>query len=161
MNTESIVKPEVSLIGVAVRTTNAEEAGPSGRLAALWDTYFASGIAEQIGASNAHLIYALYTDYESDASGAYTVLIGHERGDNATLQVPTGMEQALIPESKFIVFKTRKGPVYEVVLEAWGEIWAFFEHSSIERAYTGDYELYDGRSFNPADAEVDIHIAIK
>jgi predicted transcriptional regulator YdeE len=161
LNTESIVKPEISLIGVAVRTTNAEEAGPSGRLSALWNTYFASGIAEQIEASNAHLIYALYTDYESDAGGAYTVLIGHERSDAAAVLVPTGMEQAKIPESKFIVFKTRKGPVYEVVLEAWVKIWAYFEHSSIERAYTGDYELYDGRNFNPADAEVDIYIAIK
>lgn len=158
MHTDLIVKPGVSLAGIAVRTTNAVETGGDGRLSALWNDYFASGVAERLQAKHAHLIYALYTDYESDATGAYTVLIGHERGD---VPVPSGLAQAEIPESKFLVFKTKKGPVYEVVAQAWQEIWAFFEQSSIERAYTGDYELYDGRSFDPAATEVDIYIAVK
>src|SRR4030095_16576981 len=131
MNAYFIEKPSISLIGVATRTTNAEEAGPNGRLGALWNTYFASGIAEQTQVSNGHLIYALYTDYESDASGAYTVLIGHERGD-AEAAVPSGLEQATVPEAKYIVFKTKRGPVYEVVFQAWQEIWAYFEHAPIE-----------------------------
>jgi predicted transcriptional regulator YdeE len=160
MNTDLITKPAISLIGVAVRTTNAEEAGPNGRLGALWNTYFASGIAEQTQVSNSHLMYALYTDYESDASGAYTVVIGHERVD-AEAAVPSGLEQATIPEAQYMVFKTKRGPVFEVVLQTWKEIWAYFETSPIKRAYTGDFELYDGRDFNPADAEVNIYIAVK
>jgi predicted transcriptional regulator YdeE len=160
MNEQIVVKPAVALIGVTTRTTNAEEAGANGRLPGLWDSYFASGIANRAQVSNGHLIYALYTDYESDASGAYTVLIGHER-TNAEAELPDGLEQVTIPEAKFMVFKTKKGPVYEVVAQAWGEIWAFFEHSSIERTYSGDYELYDGRTFDPANAEVDIYIAVK
>lgn len=160
MNDTIAVKPAVTLIGVTTRTTNAQEMGANGLLSSLWDSYFASGISERAQVNNGHLIYALYTDYESDASGAYTVLIGHERAD-AQAELPYGLEQATVPEAKFMVFKTKKGPVYEVVAQAWGEIWAFFEHSSIERTYGGDYELYDGRTFDPANAEVDIYIAIK
>lgn len=160
MNDRIEVKGAVSLIGVATRTTNADEMSGNGRLAVLWDSYFASGMAERAQVNNAHLIYALYTDYERDASGAYTVVIGHERGDGQA-EVPDGLTPAAIPESMFICFRTKKGPVYEVVAEAWSNIWAFFEQSTIERAYTGDYELYDGRIFDPANAEVDIYIAVK
>ncbi|MEV5029903.1 GyrI-like domain-containing protein [Paenibacillus sp. LPE1-1-1.1] len=160
MKEQIVVKPALALIGVATRTTNAEEAGPNRRLPALWNTYFESGIAERTAVSNGHLIYALYTDYESDASGAYTTLIGHERGGDAVDEVP-GLVPVAVPEAKYLVFKTKRGPVYEVVAQAWGEIWAYFQHSSLERAYTGDYELYDGRTFNPEEAEIEIYIAIK
>jgi predicted transcriptional regulator YdeE len=160
MNTNLIQKPAMTLIGVAARTTNAEEAGPNGRLPGLWNTYFASGIAEQTQVSNSHLIYGLYTHYESDASGAYTVVVGHEC-DDVAVEVPEGLVQANIPEAQYMVFRTKRGPVFEVVVQAWNEIWAYFEHSSIKRTYTGDFELYDGRNMNPADAEVDIYIAVK
>lgn len=160
MNTNLIQKPAMTLIGVAARTTNAEEAGPNGRLPALWNTYFASGIAEQTQVSNSHLIYGLYTNYESDASGAYTVVVGHVCSD-AAVDVPEGFVQATIPEAQYMVFRTKRGPVFEVVVQAWNEIWAYFEHSSLKRTYTGDFELYDGRNLNPADAEVDIYIAVK
>lgn len=161
MKEQIVVKPALALIGVTTRTTNAEEAGPNGRLPALWNAYFGSGISERTQVSNGHLIYALYTDYENGASGAYTTLIGHERGGDAVDEMLAGLVQAAVPEARYLVFKTKKGPVYEVVAEAWGEIWAYFQNSSLERAYTGDYEMYDGRTFNPEHAEVDIYIAIK
>lgn len=160
MNEQFVAKPAISLIGVAARTTNAAEAGPDGQLAKLWQAYFASGIAQSERVSNGHMIYALYTDYESDASGAYTTLIGHERAAGHA-DIPNGLEQAEVPESKYQVFRTKKGPVYEVVAQAWGEIWAYFEQASLERAYTGDYELYDGLAFDPEHAEIDIYIAVK
>ncbi|WP_138753898.1 GyrI-like domain-containing protein [Paenibacillus sinopodophylli] len=173
MNESFIVKPAFSLIGAAVRTTNEAETGPSGKLAGLWQSYFSSGIAEKVQVQNSHLIYALYTDYESDASGAYTTLIGHEYAGGQTEErfqeplvleqatEPIVLEQAMVPEAKYIVFKTRKGPVYDVVAKAWGEIWAYFENASLERTYTGDFELYDTRTFHPESAEIDIYIAIK
>ncbi|MNY28091.1 Bacterial transcription activator, effector binding domain [compost metagenome] len=66
-----------------------------------------------------------------------------------------------VPGSKYRVFTTKKGPVYEVVAQAWREIWAYFGESTEKRAYTGDFELYDARDFDPANTELQIYIAIK
>lgn len=160
MISEPVQKPKVTLVGVSVRTTNAEEASPNGKLPQLWETYFSSNTLLQTGANNPHLIYALYTDYESDATGAYTVLIGHDAGEDV-VQSDSNYPQIVIPESKYIVFTTKKGLVYEVVAQAWGEIWEYFKERPEARSYTGDFELYDSRSFDPTNTKVQIYIAIK
>ena len=153
-------KPIITLAGVSTRTTNAEELGPHGRLPKLWETYLQSDIARSPGVVDPHLIYALYTDYESDANGAYTVLVGHEV-DHSLVQADAQLSHADIPESTFLEFITKRGPVYEVVAEAWGEIWEYFKSSPEKRSYTGDFELYDARNLDPANAEVKIYIAIQ
>ncbi|NQX67770.1 GyrI-like domain-containing protein [Paenibacillus alba] len=160
MHTYITEQPAITLTGVHVRTTNAEEAGPNRRLPQLWETYFQSQITTQAPTINSHLIYSLYTDYESDAAGAYTTLIGHEvAGD--TSQDEGKFHTVQVPASKFMVFTTEKGPVYEVVAQAWGNIWAYFKESEEVRAYTGDYELYDARNSDPAQTQIQIFIAIK
>lgn len=49
MNTYTTHKPKLIITGVAVRTTNAEETGPDGRLPQLWDTYFQSNLVSAAG----------------------------------------------------------------------------------------------------------------
>jgi len=159
MNTFTVQQPQITITGVSVRTTNAEELGPNGQLSKLWDTYFQSDLGSQKGINNPHLIYALYTDYESDASGAYTVVIGHEVGADALAD--HNENRTVIPESKYLVFTTNKGPVYEVVAQCWGEIWSYFKESEEVRTFTGDYELYDAGNFDPTHAVVQIYIAIQ
>ncbi|WP_339281724.1 effector binding domain-containing protein [Paenibacillus sp. FSL H8-0282] len=195
MNTYFVEKAKMTLAGVSIRTTNEAEMGPDGGLSQLWETYFQSNIAGQIATVNPEYIYALYTDYESDASGAYTVVIGHEVAEERHLEgsqleegeleegeleeneleeseleeseleeselVENQFSYAAVPESKYMVFKTKKGPVFEVVAQAWGEIWAYFKESGEVRTYTGDFEIYDSRNFDPADTQVEIYIAIE
>ncbi|OAS17846.1 GyrI-like domain-containing protein [Paenibacillus oryzisoli] len=158
MHTCITEQPAITLTGVHVRTTNAEEAGPNRRLPQLWETYFQSQITSLIPTIHSHLIYALYTDYESDASGEYTTLIGHQVADNISRDEDK-FHQVQVPASKYLVFTTEKGPVYEVVAQAWANIWAYFKDSEEVRAYTGDYELYDARHSD--DSQVQIFIAIK
>lgn len=160
MITYNTHKQKLLLTGVTVRTTNAEEAGTNGRLPKLWETYFQSKLPSLPGIRNPHYIYSLYTNYESDATGAYTTLIGHEINDERA-QDDNNLEVVLIPESKYLVFKTGKGPVYEVVAEAWQEIWDYFKESAEVRTYTGDFELYDTRNYDPANTEIEIYIAIE
>lgn len=160
MNTYFVQQPKMTLAGVSIRTTNAIETGPDGRLSQLWDTYFRSNIAVQTGTGNPEHIYALYTDYESDATGAYSVVIGHKVTDDS-LQDDSNLVCAALPESKYMVFTTKKGPVFEVVSQAWVEIWGYFKESLEVRTYTGDYELYDAQNFDPANTEVKIYIAIE
>lgn len=160
MKTYTITKPKLMVTGVSVRTTNAEEAGPDGRLPKLWESYFNSKLAAMSGIKNPDYIYALYTDYESDATGAYTTLIGHETAD-APAQDGSLFEIKSIPESKYLVFQTQSGPAYEVVAQAWQEIWSYFKESPEVRTYTGDFELYDTRNYDPANTQIEIYIAIE
>lgn len=160
MNTFFIRKPDMTVAGVSIRTTNEAEMGPDGGLAKLWEMYFHSNVAGQIDTNKPEYIYALYTDYESDASGAYTVVIGHEVKHERSLE-DSQLVYSYVPESKYMVFTTKKGPVFEVVSQAWGEIWAYFQDAEEIRTFTGDFERYDSRNFDPAHTEVEIYIAIK
>lgn len=160
MSTYFVQKPKMTLAGVSIRTTNEVEMGPDGGLSQLWETYFQSNIAGQMDTVQPEYIYALYTDYESDASGAYTVVIGHEVAGGRHLE-ENGLVCAAVPESKYMVFTTKKGPVFEVVAQAWVEIWTYFKASTEVRTYTGDFELYDSRGFDPANTQVEIYIAIE
>lgn len=149
----------VTLVGLSTRTTNENEAGPNGRLPELWNNYMESNLLSQLKAANPHLLYALYTDYESDHSGAYTVILGHEH-DASTDNAGEGLKLCSAPESNYMVFVTRQGPAHQVVVEAWQEIWAYFEDAAEKRSYTGDYELYDTRNWNSEQAVVHIYIAL-
>lgn len=127
MNTYFVQKPKMTLAGVSIRTTNEVEMGPDGGLSRLWETYFQSNIAGQMDTVKPEYIYALYTDYESDASGAYTVVIGHEVAGERHL-ADSGIVSAAVPESKYMVFTTKKGPVFEVVSQAWGRFGLILRH---------------------------------
>ncbi|CAM4444300.1 GyrI-like domain-containing protein [Paenibacillus tarimensis] len=167
MNTQYVERPSLTLIGLSARTTNAEEAAGSGRLPQLWQQYMESGQLAGTTVDNPHLVYALYTDYESDASGAYTVLIGHESSEllqeqpKETASLP-GLTRGFVPSGSYMVFTSRKGPIWEVAAEAWQDIWAYFSQSEVEeRTYAGDYELYDFSKWTPEEAVISIYIGIK
>jgi predicted transcriptional regulator YdeE len=171
------------LTGISVRTTNAEEASPNGRLPELWGTFFQNPLSSEPGLQNGHLLYALYTDYESDASGEYTVVIGHECvagkpesvvrlqevgvAESVVRQNAAGVPEsvknlqvATVPKARYMVFETPKGPFHETVPQAWRDIWTYFGQSSVKRAYTGDFELYDFTKGDPQDMVVRIYIAV-
>ena len=67
-----------------------------------------------------------------------------------------GLYQHTIPAGKYAVF-TSQGPFPTALVETWQWIWANFE---TDRAYTADFEVYTP-DFNPADAKIDIYIALK
>ncbi|PZD93091.1 AraC family transcriptional regulator [Paenibacillus sambharensis] len=167
MNTQYVERASLTLIGLSARTTNAEEAAGSGRLPQLWQQYLESGQLGGAAVDNPHLVYALYTDYESDASGAYTVLIGHESSEllqelpKETASLPA-LARVSVPSGSYMEFTTRKGPIWEVTAEAWQDIWSYFNQSEVEqRTYAGDYELYDFSKWTPDEAVVSIYIGIR
>nr|WP_114498352.1 effector binding domain-containing protein [Fontibacillus phaseoli] len=166
MTTKYVGQTEIRLAGIGARTTNAAEAGPNGCLPELWSRYYRENISAVVGEENPKTLYALYTDYESDASGAYTVIIGHEIRETAKVRESgsesgIAIQQAVIPTSDYLVFQSRRGPVQNVVAEAWGQIWAYFQDSVEKRTFTGDYEVYDLQDFDPGNAVVLIYIAVK
>ncbi|MDR9853568.1 effector binding domain-containing protein [Paenibacillus sp. VCA1] len=162
MNETMTHMPSTVLTGVSIRTSNLRESGPEAQIPLLWERYFAGGLQQQPSLKNPHVLYALYTDYESDVNGDYTLLLGHEveprlAGETSLNTAAT----ATTPDAAYIKFTSKRGPVQRVVPELWQDIWAYFQNSDAERAYTGDFERYDLRGFDPADAVVDIFVAVK
>ncbi|HZG17841.1 MAG TPA: GyrI-like domain-containing protein [Candidatus Bathyarchaeia archaeon] len=156
----TINRDGLSLIGISTRTTNQQEATGQGKIPALWGTFFSEQITEKIPEIvHPHWMYMLYSNYENGAEGEYTALIGHEsekKGD-----VPTGLIRIELPAAKYAVFTTRQGPVSEVVPEAWMQIWEWSAAGRLRRTFSGDFERYDSRGFDPQQAVVEIFIAVE
>ncbi|MBB6023647.1 putative transcriptional regulator YdeE [Paenibacillus sp. JGP012] len=148
-----VTLPRKRLAGLSARTTNAIEMSGEGSIGALWARYFAS---EHIPAPEAAR-YGCYSDYTDGIAGKYTILVGHEIGAEDSL--PEGFDEVLLPPATYAVFTSRTGPMVEVVSEVWGAVWAW-EHQS-DRTFTGDFELYDERSLDPGNMQVDVYIAVK
>lgn len=166
-------RPAMSVWGLGARTTNKAEAGANGVIPRLWEHYFRSGI--QGAAAGDQAVYAVYTDYESDASGAYTLVIGHEsagRVENLNRAGSAGSAKreeegtitersVFVPESRYLVFPAKPGPFHETVPQAWQEIWSYFQDAEEVRAYSGDFEHYRFQAADPDHPVIEIYIAIK
>jgi predicted transcriptional regulator YdeE len=143
-----------NIIGIALRTTNAN--GQSGKdIPALWEQFMSKGLLEKIPNKMSNDIYCMYTDYEKDHTKPYTTILGC---NVASLEiVPEGMVGKYISGGKYLK-QVAKGNILEgLVFNAWLKIW----NSDLQRLFTADFEVYDARTANPIDAEVDIFVAIK
>jgi predicted transcriptional regulator YdeE len=103
----------------------------------------------------------VYTDYASDRNGEYTFFIGAKVSDASA--IPAGMVVKRVPAGKYAIVTSAKGPVQNVVPQAWQQVWSLEDNSALggARAYKADFELYDQRSRNPQDSQVDIYVGIK
>jgi predicted transcriptional regulator YdeE len=157
-----IARNEWKVAGIACRTTNEQEMKGDGEIPRLWERYFAERIVERIPNRMEHSpTFGVYTDYENGASGQYVLTIGAEVGSSDDL--PANMLGITIPAARYAVFTTSRGPLSKVVPEAWSYIWQYFGNANVnmERAFTYDFEVYDERSLDPDNAQVDIYISIK
>jgi predicted transcriptional regulator YdeE len=77
--------------------------------------------------------------------------------------VPPGMVAKKVPGGRLAVITSAKGPVEQVVPQAWQRIYSLDDKQQLggARAYKADYELYDRRSQNPRDSQVDLCIGLK
>ncbi|MFI8685853.1 GyrI-like domain-containing protein [Rossellomorea sp. NPDC077527] len=143
-------------LGNSIRTTNKDEMNGEGGIPQLWDDFYQNKVLDTIPNKKDSKILAVYTDYETDENGVYTFALGTEVDHNETLN---GLEMIEIPEGKYIVFTTKRGPIPDVIVETWQEIWKWSEE--YERAYQTDFELYDERAKDPNNSQVDIYISVK
>ncbi|MBO1514656.1 GyrI-like domain-containing protein [Metabacillus bambusae] len=152
-----IQRKSFQLIGISAVTSNEAEMKNEGVIEGLWGKIYSSEFIQTIPNKINQSIFALYTNYESDETGTYTFVIGSEVVQDT--KEALGMEKFEVPEAKYIVFTTRKGPVQEVVIEAWQEIWEWSKTN--ERAFLSDFEVYDERTIDPENSQVDIYISVK
>lgn len=156
-----VEQPEFSVVGIQARTSNAKEMAGGGVIPKQWDRFFKEGIADKIPNKVDSTIYAIYTNYASDYNGEYDFIIGMKVG--SVSNVPPGMVAQRVPGGRFAVITSAKGPVGQVVPQAWQQVWGLDDKKQLggPRAYRADFELYDQRSQNPQDSQVDLYIGLK
>jgi predicted transcriptional regulator YdeE len=138
-----------TLFGVSVRTSNQNEMAPStAKIGDLWGEFYSQYGSNLVENSN---VYGVYTDYESDFSGEYSVFAAADTLDNSE-----GLTAITLASGKYLVFSAQ-GEIPGAVITLWGHIWEYFSNGDAcyERAYTTDFEHFKSAT------SVDIYIAIK
>jgi predicted transcriptional regulator YdeE len=156
-----VEQPEFSVIGIQARTSNAKEVKGGGAIPKQWDRFFKEGIADKIPNKVDSTIYAVYTNYASDYNGEYDFIVGMKV--SSVPAVPPGMVVKKVPQGKYAVVASAKGPVAQVVPQAWQRIYTLDDNQQLggARAYKADFEVYDQRSQNPQESQVDLYIGLK
>jgi len=149
-----------SVSGLKVRTTNACEMDFSAsKIGPLWGEFFHNVAPEM---AEGAVAYGVYSDYESDTSGEFTVLAGSPH-----LSKPAGLSHVQVASGSYLKF-SKQGEMPQAVIELWSEIWQYFvarknsrsdDNStasvSYTRAFNTDFEKYiDGHI-------VEIYIGVK
>jgi predicted transcriptional regulator YdeE len=161
MKPKIIEQKECRVIGIEVRTNNSKEMTGTGIIPKQWDRFFKENIPAKIPGKVDSNIVVVYSNYQSDNTGDYDYLIGAKVSDASV--VPAGMVAQRLPAGKYAVFTTAAGPVGKVVSEKWQEILDLESKSGLggTRAYKADFEVYDQRSRDPQNSQVDVYIGLK
>lgn len=120
--------------GFSVRTQNSDEFNEkTAKLPSLWQQFHTSELA-----ANAN-IFGVYSNYDSDANGPYTVTVGVKSNHEQTQ-----VSSVTIREGKYLVFQGT-GPMPDTVVETWKQVWTFFEkNTEYQRNFISDFEAYSG-----------------
>ncbi|MGY3051828.1 putative transcriptional regulator YdeE [Pedobacter sp. UYEF25] len=146
-------KADFKLVGLKLdgKTTNQKNQS-SKDCGDLWQKFEKDRIFEIIPEKLSNEVYAVYFDYEKDETTSYSYFIGCKVDEHS--KTPEELEELIIPAQQYKKF-TAKGVMTGCVTETWKEIWA----SKIKRNFTYDFEIYDERSRDWSNAEVDIYIS--
>lgn len=134
----------MTTVGIQVRTSNALEMQPeSARIGTLWQDAYASNLFGSIpNRIEDKMPVAVYTAYDSDHHGAYSIQVG--AAVSAIDTIADGMSALSIPASRYLAFKAT-GSMPQAVIDVWGVIWSYFgQPSPYKRVYTYDIEQYTG-----------------
>jgi predicted transcriptional regulator YdeE len=161
MQPKVVELPGFSVIGIQVRTNNAKETAAGGLIPGQWQKFFKEGIADKIPNKIDPTIYAVYTNYASDQRGDYDFIIGMKV--SGVSDIPVGMVATTIPKGRYAIVPSSTGPVSQVVPEAWQHVYSLDDSKQLGggRAYKADFELYDQRSQDPQNSQVDLYIGLK
>ncbi|NUR91865.1 MAG: effector binding domain-containing protein [Nonomuraea sp.] len=134
-------RPEVLVVGYAVRTTNADEMDPErGKLPALWQRAGAPGAFAHVPGRTDENLYAVLTDYESDHHGAYTQIVGV--GVRTVPRLPEGMVAVRVPAGPALRVEAR-GQMPQAIIEAWQQVWKHTESGGTPaRSFATDLEIH-------------------
>ena len=151
MDYEIITLKEKTMVGLSARTNNSSP--DMGKvIGGIWQKFYSPEFYPMIKNRVSDKAYGIYTDYEADEKGDYTVFAAYEVND--TVNLPKGAEVRKIPEGKYARFIV-KGNQMTAVQEFWQELWKM----DLQRAFVCDFEEY--QNSDPENAEIHIYIGLK
>ena len=146
---------DIYLIGLSLKTKTINANGQSGiDCGRLWQEFEKGNYTEIIPNKLSNEIFGVYHHYEGDSTKPFSYFIGCKVESNT--EVPLGLEDLTIQKGTYHKTLT-KGRMPDCVANAWKEIWA----SGIPRTYQMDFEVYDERSRDWNNAEVNVYLSIE
>ena len=146
-------KSVFKLIGLKLDHKTTNDGGQSSvDCGNLWQKFETENFAERIPDKLSTEIYAVYFDYEGDYTKPFSYFIGCKV--KIDTDIPQGMDNLIIPAGSFTKV-IAKGKMPDCVANSWKDIWS----SKIDRAYKYDFEIYDERSKDWSNAEVEIFVS--
>ena len=146
---------EMKLVGLSLTTKTSNTNGQSTiDCENLWHEFMKQKYMDIIPNKINNEIIGAYHEYEGDSNHPFSYFIGCKVNDYDN--VPKGLYTLTIPAGKFVKIET-KGKMPDCVTDAWKQVWV----SNLPRTYQIDFEVYDERSKNWDDAQVDVYISVK
>lgn len=150
---EKIQLAAFKLIGIKLDKKTSNEDGQSSiDCGNLWQKFETENYSDQIPNKLSDDIYAVYFDYDGDYTKPFSYFIGCKTKDDSI--TPEGMHSLFIPEQNYLKVLA-KGIMPDCITNAWKDVWT----SQLDRTYQFDFEVYDNRSKDWSNAEVDIFVA--
>ena len=144
---------QIYVIGIELRTVN-QPGRADVEIPQHWDRFIRENVLEGIPHKKNEKVFVLYTDYEGDFTQPYSMIIGCEVA--SLTEIPDGLVGKTIPAGTYALFPA-EGAFPESVMQAWQDIW----NSSVNRAYTVDFETYPADFQEVEEPRVDIFIGLK
>ncbi|WP_019216622.1 GyrI-like domain-containing protein [Legionella tunisiensis] len=139
--------------GLCIRTKNDNEFDPqSAKLPKLWEQFYNQDIVKKFQREQSDLpIFGVYSNYDSDFTGFYTVTAGIEMKGK---QRPPEFNSISIETGNYLIFENR-GSMPQAIIKIWQEIWQYFSSTRpLRRTYITDFEIYK----NPEECAVYIGV---
>lgn len=152
MNYETIKLEEFYIIGISVKTSNANGQAYKD-VGELWVKFLEEDLITQIPDKESDDIYCVYTDHKTDFTSPYTAIVGCRV---KTLEkIPNGFISKTIPAATYQVY-TATGKLPESVMYTWQYIW----QSPVNRRYSGDFDIYEHDLYNLEEAKVKVYVSV-
>ena len=146
---------DIDLIGLSLKTKTINANGQSSfDCGKLWQDFEKGNYSKTIPNKLGDEVFGVYHHYEGDNTKPFSYFVGCKV--NSTTEVPKGLEILTIPKGTYYKINA-KGKMPDCVASAWKEVWL----SNIPRTYQIDFEVYDERSKDWNNAEVDIYVSIE
>lgn len=150
-----IIQEPIQLAGLSLKTKTVNANGQSSiDCKNLWHTFEDGNHAVSISNKVSDDIYGAYFDYEGDSSHPFSYFVGCRIKNDSP--IPEGLTRLTIPAGSYEKISAR-GKMPDCVIKAWKDIW----EAGFPRTYQIDFEVYDERSHDWGNAEVDVYVSVK
>ena len=147
-----VILEERRVYGLSTRTTITQEMDPSqAKIGPLWQRFDQE---VPVDYQNGERVYGVYSNYESDATGAFSAVAAYDGKKRATL------EEVTLPSGKYLLFEAEVNGADDAartktVIQLWTEVWEYFsKQPKYTRAFQTDFDFYNG----PTHIEVYVSI---